>query len=128
LDLEVPEVPIGIDGDATQLSIVVRALCDNALAAVDRGGHIHVTIRKERATSGASPTVAISVIDDGQGINDEVRQHIFDPFYSGRQAGRGLGMGLAKAWRIVQNHHGRIDVASGPAKGATFTVVLPVGA
>ncbi len=53
------------------------------------------------------------------------RRHIFDPFFSARQAGRGLGMGLPKCWRIVTNHGGRIDVQSEPGQGAAFTITLP---
>jgi signal transduction histidine kinase len=69
--------------------------------------------------------VTICVRDDGPGITPDERQHIFDPFYSARQAGRGLGLGLSKCWRIVTNHGGRIEVASQPGHGAAFTVTLP---
>ena len=55
------------------------------------------------------------------------RRHAFDPYCSARQAGRGLGLGLSKAWRIITNHGGRIDVASQPDQGAAFTVTLPRG-
>ncbi|MBN1395005.1 MAG: hypothetical protein JW959_08275 [Pirellulales bacterium] len=69
--------------------------------------------------------VAISIRDNGPGIKPEERRHLFDPFYSARQAGRGLGLGLSKAWRIIANHGGRIEVESQPSHGATFTVRLP---
>ena len=69
----------------------------------------------------------IRIRDDGPGIKLEERRHLFDPFYSARQAGRGLGLGLSKAWRIVANHGGRIEVDSQPGSGSTFTVVLPAG-
>ena len=71
-------------------------------------------------------TVEISVRDDGPGIPDEVRRHIFDPFYSGRAAGRGLGFGLPKCWRIVTNHEGRIEVDSQLGRGTSFRITLPV--
>jgi signal transduction histidine kinase len=70
--------------------------------------------------------VRILIRDDGPGLKPEERRHIFDPFYSARQAGRGLGMGLSKAWRIVTNHGGRIEVDSVPGQGATFTIILDV--
>jgi len=54
-----------------------------------------------------------------------VRRHLFDPFYSGREAGRGLGFGLSKAWRIVSEHGGRIDVDNAPQHGAVFRIWLP---
>jgi signal transduction histidine kinase len=68
--------------------------------------------------------VRIQIRDDGPGLKPEERRHIFDPFYSARQAGRGLGLGLSKAWRIVTNHGGRIEVESEPGRGATFTMAL----
>jgi signal transduction histidine kinase len=67
----------------------------------------------------------IHVSDNGPGIAPEHRQHIFEPFFSARQAGRGLGMGLSKCWRIVTNHGGRIGVEDDPGQGAVFTVRLP---
>jgi signal transduction histidine kinase len=72
----------------------------------------------------ANNEVRIHVRDDGPGLKPEERRHAFDPFYSARQAGRGLGLGLSKAWRIVTNHGGRIEVQSQPGSGATFTIVL----
>ena len=71
--------------------------------------------------------VRIRICDDGPGIKPEERRHIFDPFYSARQAGRGLGLGLSKAWRIVTNHGGRIEVSSQAGHGAVLTVTLPTG-
>jgi signal transduction histidine kinase len=67
----------------------------------------------------------LKVIDTGPGIPSEIRPHIFDPFFSGREAGRGLGLGLSKAWRIIDLHHGQIEVASEPGHGAKFTITLP---
>jgi signal transduction histidine kinase len=67
----------------------------------------------------------IRVVDDGPGIGPQERKRIFDPFFSARQAGRGLGMGLAKCWRIVTNHGGQVEVESQPGCGTTFTIRLP---
>jgi hypothetical protein len=58
-------------------------------------------------------------------LSEENRQHLFDPYYSGRPAGRGLGFGLAKCWRIVTNHGGRIEVASRPGERTMFTIHWP---
>jgi signal transduction histidine kinase len=114
-----------VKADATQLAAAVRAICDNALAAVDRGGRIGVGL--ERTGPPEHRFVAIVITDDGAGISAGVRPHLFDPFYCGRQAGRGLGMGLAKAWRIVRGHQGRIEVDSQLGLGSTFRIVLPAG-
>jgi C4-dicarboxylate-specific signal transduction histidine kinase len=54
-----------------------------------------------------------------------VRRHLFDPYFSGREAGRGLGLGLSKCWRIITDHGGQIDVDSGPERGTTITLQLP---
>jgi signal transduction histidine kinase len=68
--------------------------------------------------------VRIRVSDTGPGIPAEYRPHLFDPFFSARQAGRGLGLGLSKCWRIVTGHGGRIEVESQPGQDTTFTIEL----
>jgi signal transduction histidine kinase len=72
-----------------------------------------------------TPHFCLSVTDTGPGISPEVRRHIFDPFFSGREAGRGLGLGLSKAWRIVELHGGSIGVESEVGRGTRFTIALP---
>ena len=72
----------------------------------------------------APATVLVEVTDNGAGIAEEVRQHMFDPFYSGREAGRGLGFGLSKCWRIVGLHGGRVEVENLP-DGARLRIELP---
>src|SRR5262245_21289836 len=67
-----------------------------------------------------TPHLLLTVSDTGSGIPPHLRPHIFDPFFSGREAGRGLGLGLSKAWRIVNLHGGRIEVESPPDGGARF--------
>jgi signal transduction histidine kinase len=118
--------------DRTQIAVVVRALCINALEALVTGGRIEVAasiaepgslLPAEARSFGQSAQITVS--DNGPGISGEVRRHIFDPFYSGREAGRGLGFGLSKCWRIVTLHGGRIDVQSDHGRGARFTITLP---
>src|SRR5207237_177113 len=92
-----------IEADPTQLMVALRAVCDNALEALGRGGHLEI------AAHAVEGGVQVTIRDDGPGIPPDVRRHLFDPFYSGRAAGRGLGLGLSKCWRIVTNHGGRID-------------------
>jgi C4-dicarboxylate-specific signal transduction histidine kinase len=65
------------------------------------------------------------VSDTGPGIPPEIRAHIFDPFFSGREAGRGLGLGLSKVWRIVREHGGTIEMDSPATGGAVFAIALP---
>ncbi len=111
--------PLEIEADPAQLQVALRALCRNAVEAIGHDGHVTIALRR------VPGHVEIRVADDGPGIPPEQRRHLFDPFYSARQAGRGLGFGLSKCWRIVTNHHGRIHVAGHPAPGATFTITLP---
>ena len=118
--------PILAEADPTQFQVALRAICQNSLEALQSGGHIEVIIEKEACSpaSSARPEVLVHVRDDGPGLKPEERRHVFDPFYSARQAGRGLGLGLSKAWRIITTHGGRIEVESQPGRGATFTIVL----
>jgi hypothetical protein len=126
--------PVFIQADPVQLQVALRAICQNAFEALGSGGRVEIDAEKgagvfiSQKQRLPTPFVAIRIRDDGPGITSEERRHIFDPFYSARQAGRGLGMGLAKAWRIIANHGGRIDVASLPGHGAAFTITLPAGA
>jgi hypothetical protein len=127
LDVRPTDEPLVIHADAEQLAVALHALVENALEAVASGGRVEVAARPvtESHSSLSSQWVAVTVSDTGPGIADEVRPHLFDPFYSGREAGRGLGMGLAQCWSIVRQHGGRIEVSSPPHQGATFTLLLP---
>jgi len=113
------DAPVLIEVDRTQLTVALRAMCQNAMEAIGRSGCIEIRIR------GGKCDVQIDVMDDGPGILPEEHRHLFDPYYSARQAGRGLGLGLSKCWRIVTNHGGRIDVTNRPEQGAVFTITLP---
>jgi signal transduction histidine kinase len=119
--------PAEADVDGEQITVAVRAIVDNGLNAMRPGGRVTIAVTADQAA------VAITIGDDGPGIPDAEREHLFDPFFSGRQAGRGLGMGLAKAWRIITNHGGTITVdpptsdavQTTTRQGATFKLRLP---
>jgi len=116
-----PAEPLVARVDPTQIRVALRALLTNSLESLGDGGRIEVSVGP-----GASPGAAqIVVSDNGPGIRPEDRPHIFDPFYSGREAGRGLGFGLSKCWRIVTAHGGRIDALDSPQGGASFRITLP---
>jgi signal transduction histidine kinase len=106
--------------DPTQISVALRALVDNSLEAIGSGGEIVLGCR-----STTECWTELFVRDTGPGIPSEIREHIFDPFFSGREAGRGLGFGLSKCWRIVTDHGGEINVESHAAQGTLFTLRLP---
>ncbi|MBN1909452.1 MAG: HAMP domain-containing histidine kinase [Pirellulales bacterium] len=109
-----------IEADPTQLTVALQAICRNSVEAIGHDGRIEINLVEE------ADRVRIAVIDDGPGFSDEVRRHLFDPYYSARQAGRGLGLGLSKVWRIVvTNHGGRIDVESLPGQRTVLMLSLP---
>ncbi len=112
-----------ITADPVQLGVAVRAVCTNSLEALGSMGRIEIDICSK--AEGDLDWVEIKICDSGPGLSPEASRHLFDPFYSGREAGRGLGFGLSKCWRIVSLHHGRIDVESRSGQGAVFSLVLP---
>ena len=111
---------LNIVADANQLSVAIAAVVKNAIEVLGIGGRIE--LESERASDYAE----IHVRDNGPGIEPAALPHIFEPFFSGREAGRGLGFGLSKAWRIITNHGGTIIVESQAGRGATFTLRVPV--
>ena len=125
LEYAPPLAPLMITADRLQLAVALKSLCVNSLEALPADGIVEVSVRREPPTRPDNSAIAIAVRDTGSGISPAARRHLFDPFYSGREAGRGLGLGLSKCWRIVTLHGGRIDVESEPGHGATFTIRLP---
>ena len=118
------EEGVTIWADPTQLSVVVSSLVRNSLEAIQDGESIRIT---SRSVSAQHPECAfLSVSDRGAGLSEIEREHLFDPFFSGRQAGRGLGFGLPKCWRIVTNHGGWIEAEAPPEGGTTLNVHWPV--
>lgn len=117
------EIPDGLilRADSTQLAIVLSELLRNsrqALQSVD-GGEIRV-----RANS-RNEFAVFEIEDRGRGFSEIERHHAFDPFFSGRQAGRGLGFGLSKCWRIIQQHEGRIEIESAKLGPTVVRVFWP---
>ncbi len=115
---------IEVVADRTQLSTLIAQLVRNAIESLrgaDQDGNVSVTLRDDLPN-----TVELSVVDDGPGIvSDDVRRHLFNPFYSGRSAGRGLGFGLCLAWQIARMHGGLILQETPENGGAAFHVALP---
>jgi signal transduction histidine kinase len=150
-----PSEPLMASVDPTQIGVALRALVSNSLEALRTGGRVEVSLEfglsdaSQKRTDefqvqgstfqvdyphpappppiphSAIRTPHLTVRDTGPGIPPAIRPHIFDPFFSGREAGRGLGLGLSKAWRIVQLHGGSLTVDSPASGGAVFVIVLP---
>ena len=107
--------------DPVQISVAFRLLIDNALNALPNGGRLWIDLSWSRSNE----SILIRFEDNGPGVPKEDLRKVLGPFYSGRSAGRGLGMGLSKCWRIVTHHGGTISVASEPGRGAIVTIELP---
>lgn len=112
-DPDLPQVPL----DADIFKQAVLNLMLNAEQAMPEGGELIVTTRRD------GDFVVLEVIDTGIGMSDDVRAKIFDPFYSTRKGGSGLGLPTTR--NIVEGHGGAIEAQSVPNKGSRFTIRLP---
>jgi signal transduction histidine kinase len=102
--------------------LVQQVFCNivlNAIDAAPRGGRLAVSL----AVRPAADQVAVSFRDDGQGMDRETLGRIFEPFFTHKAKGAGLGLAVSK--KIVEAHGGAMEVVSEPGRGSTFTVVLP---
>ena len=106
----------------TQITQLLLNLVINAFHAMEKGGGVlHLSTRAVNVTN----EIVFQVADTGTGIPEEILPHIFDPFYTTKEAGKGTGLGLAIARNVVEQLHGTINVKSEMGKGSTFTVRLP---
>jgi two-component system NtrC family sensor kinase len=108
--------------DQGQIEQVILALVINAIDALPTGGNLSLTTRM--GPNGEA--FQIEVRDDGVGMPRDVLAKMFEPFFTTKEHGRGLGLGLAISRNIVDRHGGRIEVASEPGHGTTFTITLPL--
>lgn len=116
-----PKKDIMLYGDSQQLKQVFINLLHNALDVMPNGGVLKVSI--STAQMGKSHAVAIKIADTGGGISPELKNSIFNPFFTTKSNGTGLGLPITN--RIVANHRGKIRVRNHSAGGAEFTVLLP---
>ena len=113
--------------DPVQIGVAIKAICVNALEAMRSAGRIEIVPAVDlNGDDQQRHGLSITITDTGPGIDAATRSHIFDPFYSGREAGRGAGMGLSKAWRIVREHGGVLEVSQPVGGGASFTMRIPL--
>jgi len=112
---------VAVDGPV--LRQVFVNLIVNAVEALERRGHLTVAVRPVGRPERASYAVEALVKDDGPGIPPEIREKIFSPFLTTKKTGSGIGLAMAR--KIVECHHGLIDVETATGKGTTFRVRLP---
>jgi signal transduction histidine kinase len=118
-----PDPPITLDADATQLGKALRALLQNAVEAAGAEGWASVRAERPHAD-----LLYLIVEDSGRGPDVADPSALFDPFYSGREAGRGRGMGLPIAWQIARQHGGDVafDLTSPPTRVVLSLPVAPL--
>jgi signal transduction histidine kinase len=114
-----PSLPL-IMADFDQLQQVSINLIMNALQAMPEGGKLSLR------TSTDDNQLKIEVQDTGQGISKENMRKLFTPFFTTKERGKGVGLGLAVVYGIIQRHKGRIEVQSKEREGTTFTIYLPL--
>jgi len=103
-----------------QLNQVFMNLLLNAAQAIKAKGTITIS------TGTSNDQVWVAINDNGSGISPEHINHLFEPFFTTRPVGEGIGLGLSVSQKIIQNHHGKIEVDSTVDQGTTFKVILPI--
>ncbi|MBL9161217.1 MAG: HAMP domain-containing histidine kinase [Planctomycetaceae bacterium] len=107
--------------NAQEIKQVVLNLITNGLESLDPGGVVKVAIERDAVSA------RIVVSDNGCGMTEEVRKHLFEPFFTRRRSGQGTGLGLSITHRIIEEHRGQIEATSdGPGRGSRFVVSLPL--
>ena len=126
------DIPL-IKADATQLQMVFSAVMSNAAEAIEESGSIRVAVQRKAVDDKYAAQhpglkvgqyIQLTVEDDGKGLDNVSKERIFEPFYSTKLQGRGLGM--AASYGAIVNHGGWIEIDSEPDKGAVVSIYLPV--
>ncbi len=104
-----------------QIQQAILAICVNAVEAMPNGGTLKITAGRDE-TAG---TIRVKISDTGMGIAPEDIPHIFEPFFTRKTEGKGVGLGLSIVYGIVERHGGEIDVESKVGEGTVFTLTLP---
>lgn len=118
-----PQQHLMVRANSIRLEQVLVNLISNALDAMEHKEQPHLII----STNEHPETIEVSVKDNGLGIPQEDLPHLFDPFYSRKSSGKGLGLGLSIAYNIIKDFGGSIHVESQQHQGTTFIVTLPKG-
>ncbi|MEO7999458.1 MAG: ATP-binding protein [Gemmatimonadaceae bacterium] len=134
LDVQCAVVPFLIRAEVSQIEEIVLNLATNARDAMPEGGTLQLKVSVAEhefdpaVTTGAhsGPFVTIEVTDTGCGLDDATRHRMFEPFFSTKRAGKGLGLGLSMTRSLIHQLNGHIDVRTESGIGTTVSVMLPV--
>lgn len=121
LEVSLPQEGMEVWGDPSQLQQVLTNLIFNALEAMPQGGRLRIAGGLEREPG----QVWLEFSDSGEGISSENLPRIFEPFFSTKTQGHGVGLGLSMVHGIISEHGGQVKVESQPGQGTTFRVSLP---
>jgi PAS domain S-box-containing protein len=120
--------------DPAQIEQILVNLVVNARDALPAGGHITIATAnahldaadcRDRADAVPGDYVVLSVSDDGTGMDEHTLSHIFEPFFSTKEVGKGTGLGLATVYGVIKQNNGFIDVTSSKGRGTTFRLYVP---
>ena len=134
LETRLPEAPLYVVGDATQLHQIMMNLCTNAIHAMGHSGTLRVTLEPadieadrvfSHTTLHPGRYARLKVEDTGSGMDRTTLQHLFEPFFTTKEVGKGTGLGLSLVYGIVTDSAGAIDVTSTPGHGSCFAIYLP---
>lgn len=117
-----------VEVDPAELELVILNLAVNSRDAMPRGGTIVIKARNMKANSSdtvSSDCVQIAVSDPGVGMTPEIKERVFEPFYTTKEVGRGSGLGLAQVYGFAQQSGGSVAIDSTPGVGTTVTLALP---
>ena len=110
----------GLECFPSQLNQVIMNILTNSVQAMEEsGGELFIQ------TVSSAIGIKIIIKDNGKGMSQEVKEHIFEPFYTTKEVGKGSGLGLSISYGIIEKHNGNIDVISEPGKGTEFIISLP---
>jgi signal transduction histidine kinase len=117
-----PDAPaqLALRIDAGQIRLALSNLLRNGLEAAPAEGWTSLRVQRE-----PNGDVAFVIEDNGSGMGDYQAEHLFDPFYSGRTAGRGRGLGLSTAWRLARQHGGDVRLDRNAQSMTRFLLILP---
>jgi CheY-like chemotaxis protein len=121
-----------VRADPSQIEQLLLNLVVNARDAMPTGGRITIALQQRTGEKSlpnngeqGAEWAEVSVTDEGTGIPPEVQRRMFEPFFTTKRPGQGTGLGLATCVMIAQQNHGRLEFTTAPAKGTTFSLLLP---
>jgi signal transduction histidine kinase len=117
IEVDLPDEPVEVEGDLEKLKSCFSNIVINAIQAMPEGGRLEIAMRT------GDEWVGVRFRDTGSGIPEEALDRVFEPYYSTKDTGTGLGLAVTK--KILDEHGGRVRVASAPGDGTTFDVELP---